>query len=215
MLWRGWIITRKSWRALGSQRRWRRLLPRTHFMLPSEVSSLKRPVSEILAAGFLMNGFLLSPLLWNWQQFAKKSNRLYIILCWFWCSHGIVISAICQTLITIFCILQLYSLCSPYYLYCSAKLMFLRVFMAGNRHLLTPSVACKVKLLFDDAVSRFVMFFYIKGAQAWDIRSLGFSWFLQNKVWAGDLVVKILTYNLNFWGSYAAFSFWLAYWAYA
>ncbi len=31
----------------------------------------------------------------------------------------------------------------------------------------------------------------------------------------GDLLVKILTYYFNFWGSYAAFSFWRAYWAYA
>jgi hypothetical protein len=28
--------------------------------------------------------------------------------------------------------------------------------------------------------------------------------------WVGDLVVKILTYYFNFWGSYAAFSFWHA-----
>jgi hypothetical protein len=34
--------------------------------------------------------------------------------------------------------------------------------MAGSRNLLTPSVACKVKSLFDDAVSRFVMFFILK-----------------------------------------------------
>jgi hypothetical protein len=34
--------------------------------------------------------------------------------------------------------------------------------------------------------------------------------------WVGDLLVKILTiltYYFNFWGSYAAFSFWPAYWA--
>ncbi len=33
--------------------------------------------------------------------------------------------------------------------------------------------------------------------------------------WVGDMVVKILTYYFNFWGSYAAFSFWRACWAYA
>jgi hypothetical protein len=33
--------------------------------------------------------------------------------------------------------------------------------MAGGRNLLTPSVACKVKSVFDDAVSRFFMFFFI------------------------------------------------------
>ncbi len=33
--------------------------------------------------------------------------------------------------------------------------------------------------------------------------------------WVGDLLVKILTYYFNFWGSYAAFSFWRACWAYA
>ncbi len=33
--------------------------------------------------------------------------------------------------------------------------------------------------------------------------------------WVGDLVVNILTYYFNFWGSYAAFSFWRACWAYA
>ncbi len=30
--------------------------------------------------------------------------------------------------------------------------------------------------------------------------------------WVGDLVVKIVTYYFNFWGSYAAFSFWRACW---
>ncbi len=33
--------------------------------------------------------------------------------------------------------------------------------------------------------------------------------------WVGDLLVKILTYYFNFLGSYAAFSFWRACWAYA
>jgi hypothetical protein len=48
----------------------------------------------------------------------------------------------------------------------------------------------------------------IKGAHVWDIRSLGFSWFLHHKVFLGigDLVIKILPYY---------FSFWRACWAYA
>jgi hypothetical protein len=33
--------------------------------------------------------------------------------------------------------------------------------------------------------------------------------------WVGDVVIKILTYYFNFWGSYAAFSFRRACWAYA
>jgi hypothetical protein len=40
---------------------------------------------------------------------------------------------------------------------------------------------------------------YIEGAQAWDIRSLGFPDFCAIKSsWVGDLVVKILTYYFNF-----------------
>jgi hypothetical protein len=41
-----------------------------------------------------------------------------------------------------------------------------------------------------------------EGAQVWDIRSLGFSWFLHHKVfWVGDFGAKILTSYFNFWGS--------------
>ncbi len=58
-------------------------------------------------------------------------------------------SVFARHFINIFCVL----------FFCGAKFMFLRVFMAGSRNLLTPSVACKVKSLFDDAVRRFVMFF--------------------------------------------------------
>jgi hypothetical protein len=48
--------------------------------------------------------------------------------------------------------------------------------------------------------------------KVWDFRSLRFSLFLHPNAFL--VVVKILTYHLNFWGSQASFCFWCASWAY-